>query len=97
MTARRFSGSSEETRQILNPSTGEVVAELTESTTGGGGGDGDAAVEAARSAFPEWAAKTPGTRSTLLHQLVDLLEDNIDELARLETIDAGQAHHRGPR
>ena len=80
------SGSSEETRQILNPSTGEVLAELTESTTG----DGDAAVEAARAAFPAWAAKTPGARSTLLHELVDLLEENIDELARLESQDAGK-------
>ncbi len=83
---KAVAGSSDHTRQILNPSTGEIVAELTESSTG----DGDAAVEAARSAFPEWAATTPGTRSTLLHELVDLLEDNIDELARLETIDAGK-------
>ena len=83
---KSVTGSSEEIRQVLNPSTGEVVAELTESTTG----DGYAAVEAARAAFPAWAAKTPGARSTLLHELVDLLEDNIDELAALETLDAGK-------
>ena len=83
---KAVTGSSEQTRQILNPSTGEVVAELTESTTG----DGDAAVEAARAAFPAWAATTPGARSQLLHELVGLLEDNIDELAQLETVDAGK-------
>jgi betaine-aldehyde dehydrogenase len=83
---KAVSGSSAEVRQILNPSTGEVIAELTESTTG----DGDAAVEAARAAFPAWAATTPGARSQLLHELVDLLEENIDELAQLETIDAGK-------
>jgi len=83
---KSVAGSSENIRQVLNPSTGEVIAELTESTTG----DGDAAVEAARAAFPEWAAKPPGARSTLLHQLVNLLEENIDELAQLESIDAGK-------
>lgn len=79
-------GSSDQTRQVLNPSTGEVVAEVTESTVD----DADRAVAAARAAFPAWAARTPGARSELLHQLVQILEDNIDELARLETIDAGK-------
>ena len=58
---KAVTGSSEQTRQILNPSTGEVVAELTESTTG----DGDAAVEAARAAFPAWAANHPGGTLTI--------------------------------
>jgi betaine-aldehyde dehydrogenase len=79
-------GSSDQTRQVLNPSTGEVIAEVTESTVD----DADRAVAAARAAFPAWAARTPGARSELLHQLVQILEDNIDELARLETIDAGK-------
>jgi betaine-aldehyde dehydrogenase len=79
-------GSSDQTRQVLNPSTGEVIAEVTESTVD----DADRAVAAARAAFPAWAARTPGARSELLHQLVRVLEDNIDELARLETIDAGK-------
>ncbi|ORA33674.1 aldehyde dehydrogenase family protein [Mycobacterium aquaticum] len=79
-------GSSDQTRQVLNPSTGEVIAEVTESTVD----DADGAVAAARAAFPAWAARTPGARSELLHQLVQVLEDNIDELARLETIDAGK-------
>src|SRR6478735_6636860 len=45
---------------------------------------------AARAAFPAWAARTPGARSELLHRLVEVIEDNIDELARLETLDAGK-------
>ncbi|WP_396912561.1 aldehyde dehydrogenase family protein [Mycolicibacterium sp.] len=77
---------SDELRQVVNPSTGVVVAEFAESTTG----DGDHAVAAARAAFGDWAARTPGARSELLHQLVRVLEDNIDELAQLETIDAGK-------
>lgn len=79
-------GSSGETRTILNPSTGEALAEVSESTVA----DADSAVAAARAAFPAWAARTPGARSELLHQLVEVIESNIDELARLETLDAGK-------
>lgn len=79
-------GSSDQTCEVLNPSTGEVIAEVTESTVD----DADRAVAAARAAFPAWAARTAGARSELLHRLVQVLEDNIDELARLETIDAGK-------
>ncbi len=79
-------GSSDQTREVLNPSTGEVIAEVIESTVD----DADRAVAAARAAFPAWAARTPGARSELLHQLVEVLERNIDDLARLETIDAGK-------
>jgi betaine-aldehyde dehydrogenase len=79
-------GSSGETRQVLNPSTGEVITEVNESTLD----DAHRAVSAARAAFPGWAARTPGERSQLLHKLVDLIEEHIDELARLETVDAGK-------
>ncbi|WP_458319467.1 aldehyde dehydrogenase family protein [Mycolicibacterium brisbanense] len=79
-------GSSDQTREVLNPSTGEVIAEVIESTVD----DADRAVAAARAAFPAWAARTAGARSELLHQLVEVLERNIDDLARLETIDAGK-------
>jgi betaine-aldehyde dehydrogenase len=79
-------GCSSEIVQVLNPSTGEVLAEVNQSTLD----DANHAVTAARAAFPAWAARTPGERSQLLHQLVDLIEDNIDELARLETLDAGK-------
>jgi betaine-aldehyde dehydrogenase len=79
-------GSSSEIIQVINPSTGEVLAEVNQSTLE----DAHHAVTAARAAFPGWAARTPGERSQLLHRLVDLIEDNIDELARLETLDAGK-------
>lgn len=79
-------GSSGDTVDVLNPSTGEVVAQFTASSRD----DVDAAVDAARSAAPAWAASTPGERSAALHRLVTLLEGHADELARLETIDAGK-------
>jgi betaine-aldehyde dehydrogenase len=83
---KAVNGSASETRQILNPSTGEVLTEINESTVE----DGDRAVAAARAALSEWKALTPGARSELLHTLVTVIEDNIDELARLETLDAGK-------
>ncbi|MEN0139890.1 MAG: aldehyde dehydrogenase family protein [Rhodococcus sp. (in: high G+C Gram-positive bacteria)] len=83
---KAVAGSSEQVRQVRNPSTGEVVAELHESTVE----DGYRAVDAARAAFPAWSAKTPGERSQILHDLANLLEANLDELADLETLDAGK-------
>src|SRR3954471_2323277 len=79
-------GSSGESRLVLNPSTGEVINEVIESTVD----DAHHAVTAARAAFPAWAARTPGERSELLHKLVDVIQENIDELAQLETLDAGK-------
>ena len=79
-------GSSGTAMDVVDPSTAEVVAELTSSTAQ----DVDAAVDAARSAAPSWVASTPGQRSAVLHKLVNLLEDHADELARLETVDAGK-------
>ena len=67
---KAVNGSSGEIRQIFNPSTGEVLTQLNESTVE----DGDRAVSAARAAFPAWAARTPGARSELLHRLVEVIE-----------------------
>ena len=50
---KAVNGSSAEIRQIFNPSTGEVLTQLNESTVE----DGDRAVAAARAAFPAWAAR----------------------------------------
>jgi betaine-aldehyde dehydrogenase len=79
-------GSSGNVVDVINPSTAEVIAQFTASTKD----DVQSAVDAARSAAPGWAASTPGERSAVLHKLVNLLEDHADELARLETLDAGK-------
>lgn len=47
----------------------------------------DAAVTAASDAFPEWARLSPTERSGHLHQLADLIDRNIDELAVVECAD----------
>jgi phenylacetaldehyde dehydrogenase len=52
--------------------------------------DVDAAVSAARAAFPGWRATTPAKRARILWAIADLIEANIDELAELETLDQGK-------
>ncbi len=47
------------------------------------------AVQAARDAFPGWAATPPPLRAAVLHRIADLVEQNIDVLANLETLDNG--------
>jgi betaine-aldehyde dehydrogenase len=50
----------------------------------------DAAVARAKKAFPAWRAVAPGERSALLHRLADALEEEQEELARLEARNAGK-------
>ncbi|MEP7335079.1 MAG: aldehyde dehydrogenase family protein, partial [Actinomycetota bacterium] len=65
------------TMEVLNPSTGEVIAEVQRSTEA----DVDRAVEAAKRALPDWLEKTPKDRMELLLKLADLMLENADELA----------------
>lgn len=71
-----------------NPSTGEVIARVAE----GDKADVDKAVVAARKAFESgpWASMPAAGRGRLLNKLADLMEENIDELAALETLDNGK-------
>jgi betaine-aldehyde dehydrogenase len=79
-------GSSDESIEVVNPSSGQVIGRYTASSTA----DVDRAVRAARDSQPGWAARTPGERSQLLHDLVDAVRKNVEELVRLEVIDAGK-------
>jgi betaine-aldehyde dehydrogenase len=83
---KSVAGSSTDTLEVLDPSTGEVIAAFTESTPG----DVDDAVQAAKAAFPAWAGKSPAQRSEALHALADLFAQNLAEFARIESIDAGK-------
>src|SRR5919108_3610716 len=74
------------TMEVLNPSTGEVIAEVAHSTEA----DADRAVEAAKTALPEWLETTPGERAELLLKLADVIEENADELAALESKNVGK-------
>jgi 5-carboxymethyl-2-hydroxymuconic-semialdehyde dehydrogenase len=72
--------------QSVNPATQEVLAEVAR----GGTQEIDAAVAAAKAAFPAWAGKPATERAALLRKLGDLIARNVPEIARLETQDTGQ-------
>jgi 1-pyrroline dehydrogenase len=75
-----------ETMDVINPATGEAVAEVPRC----GAEDVDRAVEAAKRALPDWLDKTPKDRSELLHALADVMTEHAEELAQLESLNVGK-------
>ncbi len=74
------------TMDVLNPATGEVIAEVPASSAK----DVDRAVAAAKKALPDWLETTPGERAEILLRLADLLDEHGDELAALESRNVGK-------
>src|SRR5438132_1595085 len=72
--------------ETLNPATQEVLAEVA----AGGETEVDAAVAAAKNAFPQWAAMPAPQRAKLIRKLGDLIAANVLQLAQTETSDTGQ-------
>src|SRR5207244_440289 len=74
----------------INPATGDVSTQIVEASSD----DVDRAVKAARHAFEDragpWRKMSASERGRLLWRLADLVEQNIDELAELETLDNGK-------
>ena len=78
--------SSGATEAILDPSTGVEIARAASSTSE----DVDRAVAAAKRAFQSWGRTVPQERSMALLQLADAIEEHADELATLESENAGK-------
>ncbi|HEU4941646.1 MAG TPA: gamma-aminobutyraldehyde dehydrogenase [Gaiellaceae bacterium] len=74
------------TEEILNPATGETIAEVPKGTQA----DVDRAVEAAKKAWPEWREATPQERSELLLKLADLIDEHAEELTEIESRNVGK-------
>src|SRR5919198_1254687 len=74
------------TMEVLNPSTGETIAEVPSATAA----DVDRAVEAAKKALPEWLETTPQERSELLLRLAAAIDEHADELAQIESQNVGK-------
>ena len=74
------------TAEILNPATGETIAEVPEGTQA----DVDRAVEAAEKAFPAWRESTPAERAEVLLKLADVIDEHAEELAELESRNVGK-------
>jgi aminomuconate-semialdehyde/2-hydroxymuconate-6-semialdehyde dehydrogenase len=70
----------------INPATAEVIAQIPDSDER----DVDDAVRAATAAFTNWSRTPAAERSNLLLKLADLIERNLDELARIESTDSGK-------
>jgi aldehyde dehydrogenase (NAD+) len=75
------------TFSTFNPATGEELAQISEADAA----DVDKAVRVARNAFERgpWRKTNASERGRLLNRLADLVEQNADELATLETLDNG--------
>lgn len=74
--------------ETINPATGDVICKVAEADAP----DVEKAVQAARAAFNsgEWPEMSATKRGELLYKLADLIEQNMDELAQLETLDNGK-------
>ncbi|GAB4040044.1 MAG: 5-carboxymethyl-2-hydroxymuconate semialdehyde dehydrogenase [Rubrivivax sp.] len=72
--------------QTVDPATQQVLAEVAS----GGAAEVNAAVSAAKRAFPAWAARPAAERARLMHRLGELITAHVAEIARTETQDTGQ-------
>jgi len=72
--------------ETVNPATQDVLAEVASGTAD----DVNAAVSAAKAAFPAWAARPATERAALMRKLGDLIAKHVPELSETETRDCGQ-------
>jgi malonate-semialdehyde dehydrogenase (acetylating)/methylmalonate-semialdehyde dehydrogenase len=71
---------------VVNPANGKTIAKVPVSTKE----EIDAAAAAAKEAFPDWRRTTPLARSRLLFRLKELLEENFEEVSRIQTQEHGK-------
>ncbi|MCE9632921.1 MAG: betaine-aldehyde dehydrogenase [Methylophilales bacterium] len=83
---RRVDATSEQTFQSINPSSGEILAEVQAASRA----DVDLAVNSAKQGQKVWVAMSAMQRSRILRRAVQILRERNDELAELETLDTGK-------
>lgn len=71
---------------LFDPSIGTPYAKVPDSDAS----DVELAVAAATGAFPAWAATSVNERSRILHKIADLIEENLELLAKAESVDNGK-------
>ncbi|MEU7343087.1 gamma-aminobutyraldehyde dehydrogenase [Streptomyces bacillaris] len=79
-------GTSGRHHDIVNPATGASVLRYELAGTD----DVDAAVAAARAAFPGWSGATPGERSEAMHRFAAVLAEQADDFAYAESLQCGK-------
>lgn len=77
---------SSQTLEVINPATGQVIAHVADADPV----DIDTAVESANRGFRHWSRVAPATRGNVLLKLADLLQQNREELAQIETCQSGK-------
>ena len=86
INGQRVAGTSGRFGDVYNPALGEVKARVPLA----GKAELDAAVAAAKAAFPAWAAATPLRRARVMSKFKELLEANADEVARIISSEHGK-------
>ncbi len=86
VNGKRFAGEGTRKLNVFNPATGDVVGWVKAATPA----DVDAAVQAARAAFPAWSETSPIKRARVLFKFKALLDEHYDELAALITQQHGK-------
>ncbi|MCA0343462.1 MAG: aldehyde dehydrogenase family protein, partial [Proteobacteria bacterium] len=83
---KKVAGTSGRTANVFNPATGEVQATVALANDA----DLQAAIDSALSAQPKWAATNPQRRARVFMKFVELLNQNMDELAVLISREHGK-------
>jgi malonate-semialdehyde dehydrogenase (acetylating)/methylmalonate-semialdehyde dehydrogenase len=86
INGQRTAGQSKRTADVMNPNTGEVQATVPMASAA----DVDAAVAGAAEAQKEWAAWNPQRRARVLMRFIDLVNQNVEELAETLSLEHGK-------
>ena len=74
------------TIKSYNPANGELLAEIADASNS----DVDEAIASAREAFKTWGKTTPAERAAVLNKIADIIDENAEFLATVETMDNGK-------
>jgi succinate-semialdehyde dehydrogenase/glutarate-semialdehyde dehydrogenase len=80
-------GANDERFDVLNPATEEVLASVASAEIA----DADAALDAAQTAFTDWASRKPRERAEVLRKAFELMTARLSDFARLITLENGKA------
>jgi len=86
INGRHVEGTSGRFGDVYNPATGEIACQVPLASAA----ELNAAVAAAKAAFPDWAATPPLTRARIMFKYKTLIEDNADRLAAVITAEHGK-------
>ena len=81
-----LSGDGRESQAVLNPATGETLADLPLASSA----DLDRALAASQKGFDAWRVTAPEARAVILRKTADLIRERADHIARIVTIEEGK-------